>query len=173
MRVIRGTNAATVKKNASSNYCPNQPQMTSQQLPEAHAALAASFGIPHVQITIVSNNAELREAARLFGDAKAHEETVIGLCIRAESGDEFADPQIVLVWRVSESVHRHTYDGLKALGKSHILNYLDTNKSEWLLAFLMLHEIAHYQLNHGPNGDEEDADLWAHPDLVKRYGTFA
>jgi hypothetical protein len=56
---------------------------------------------------------------------------------------------------------------------SHTLNYLDTQKSDWLLAFLLLHEIAHYQLNHGPNGDEDEADLWAHTELVKRYGTFA
>jgi hypothetical protein len=169
----RGTNAGMVNKTLSPTKMKSTALVSPQQLPESHAALAASFGVPHAQIKIVSNNEELRKLAREFGDPKEHSDSVIGLCLRAEIGDDFPDPQIVLVWPVPESVHIHAYGRLERLGASHTLNYRDANKSDWLLAFLLLHEIAHYQLNHGPNGDEDEADLWAHAELVKRYGTFA
>lgn len=146
----------------------------SSALPEKHRGLAATFGIPSPQILTVQSNFELRRVARLLGDEVEHSDGVMGLCLRAESQDEFTDPQIVLVWPLAPEVHETTYKRLKRQGFSPIENYRDISKTDWLLAFVLLHEIAHYKLNHGREGDHEDeADFWAHYELVKHTPKFS
>jgi len=148
-----------------------------RSLPEKHATLAESFGIPRDQIKVVSSISDLREIARYLGAKKKHSESTWAVCIRPESGDSFLDPQIVIRWPVPDCVHKQTYDRVNGLFPEGSLNYIDTSKPDWLLAFLLMHEIAHYKLNHPAGGElcakEREADEWAHRRLMERYADFA
>ena len=152
----------------------------SQKLPEQHAKLAGSFGIPREQIITVPSNSELRRVARILNDKKEHKKSVMGLCVRPESQDNFPDPQIVLVWPAPVQMHQSTFERLNSQFQNASPNYLETTKPDWLLAFILLHEIAHYNLNHQKSDDESkmkrqefEADEWANEQLMARYSEFA
>ncbi len=84
---------------------------------------------------------------------------------------------ILLRCPVPLEVHQNTYNRLAVRDLSPTPNYADTSKPQWLLAFILLHEIAHHVKKHGPAMDDEtkekDADVWAHAELLKYYRDFS
>lgn len=144
-------------------------------LPPKHRFLLESFGIAPEQVLIVPSVHELRETARRMLDPRDYADGVVGICLRPDAALKLPDPQIVLVWPVDSSVHALTGRRLNSYGLAHTANYWDASQRDWLLAFLILHEIAHFQLGHGKNAPptvEFEADRWAHSELLKRYDQF-
>ncbi|RXK53113.1 hypothetical protein ESB00_15505 [Oleiharenicola lentus] len=142
-----------------------------------HIKLAESYGISRERIILVSNRDKLCAAARSHGDNKDYKETTLGLSIQADDIPGGPDVWIVLRWPVTHEEHQKTYLRLARRGLSPSLYYADTSKPQWLLAFLLLHEVAHHILKHSPAMDyetkEKEADEWAHTELWKHNNDFS
>lgn len=146
-------------------------------LPEKHLKLAESYGISCDRILLVSGRDKLCAAARSHGDNTDYNETTLGLSIQADDIPGGPDVWIVLRCPVPLEEYKKTYLRLAGRKLSPSLYYADTSKQQWLLAFLLLHEIAHHKLKHGPAMDyetkEKEADEWAHAELLKYYRDFS
>lgn len=146
-------------------------------LSEKHFELAEAHGIPRSRIVSASNRDEFCAAAVRHRETNAFNESTLGLSIQADDIPGGADVWIILRCPVPLEEHAKTFSRLEARGLSPSPNYLDTSKPQWLLAFILLHEIAHHKLKHGPlvndETKEKEADEWAHAELLKSYSVFS
>lgn len=146
-------------------------------LNEKHFRLAESFGVSRNQIHFFDSLDELKQlaAARGISDEETmqYAEEISGLNIRDHAESGVSDCEIWIRRNAHLDGGMETYYRIARHGLQSSIRFMDKD-GEFFYAFVLLHEIAHAQLNHDTasspeisDHNEREADEWAYSRLLE------
>lgn len=151
-------------------------------LNEKHYRLAESFGVSRSQIHFFVSLDDLRQLALSRGisdeEIERYAEEISGLNIRDHAGSGVSACEIFIRQNGHLIGGLETYYRIENRGLQSSIRFMDKD-GEFFYAFVLLHEIAHAQLNHDAasshesyDHNEREADLWAYSQLMKSTEFF-
>jgi hypothetical protein len=146
-------------------------------LNEKHYRLAESFGVSRSQIHVFDSLDELKQSASSRGisdeEIEQYAEETSGLNIRDHAGSGVSACEIFIRQNGHLNGGLETYYRIENRGLQSSIRFMD-NGGEFFYAFVLLHEIAHSQLNHDAarspesyDHNEREADEWAYSRLME------
>ena len=144
-------------------------------------SLAEHFGISWDRICYFSSADDLKNQCIKFGalpdEMAGVHEGVRSYRLQVDDKPRGPEVRIFIQDPMPTSVHHDSSQRLRNRGRKNIgIELGDTRRPGFLLTFLLLHEIAHHQLRHVDDSEDQDlyarqereADLWA-AERVRRF----